>query len=169
MEKNRCSKANNIYTNCRLEAAKYDDRLSSRQGASEELGCSVSALADYELGIRTPPPYMILRMTDRYYAPELVCHYCSNECVLGKGRFIFPEFNDFDRITIRIVNALKGADDISDVLLDIAEDGKITANENRKIEMITKAIENINKAAMALQLFVAKNAVRLSIDTKANK
>lgn len=31
-----------------------------------------------------------------------------------------PEFNDFNRIAIRLVNAPKGADDISDFLLGIA-------------------------------------------------
>ena len=36
---------------CRKEAAKYNDRLNSREGAAELLGVSVSSLADYELGI----------------------------------------------------------------------------------------------------------------------
>lgn len=36
---------------CRKEAAKYNDKLNSREGAAEMLGVSVSSLADYELGI----------------------------------------------------------------------------------------------------------------------
>lgn len=48
---NGCGKTNeNIYFRCRKEAAKYDERLSSREGASELLGISVSSLSDYELG-----------------------------------------------------------------------------------------------------------------------
>ena len=35
---------------CRKEAAKYNDKLGSREGAAELLGISVSSLADYELG-----------------------------------------------------------------------------------------------------------------------
>lgn len=36
---NGCGKTNeNIYFRCRKEAAKYDERLSSREGASELLG-----------------------------------------------------------------------------------------------------------------------------------
>ncbi len=33
---------------CRKEAAKYNDKLNSREGAAEMLGVSVSSLADYE-------------------------------------------------------------------------------------------------------------------------
>ena len=42
--------AGNIYFRCRKEAAKYNDKLNSRESASELLGVSVSSLADYELG-----------------------------------------------------------------------------------------------------------------------
>ena len=35
---------------CRKEAAKYNKKLDSREGAAEMLGISVSSLADYELG-----------------------------------------------------------------------------------------------------------------------
>ena len=156
MGNGRKMKADNIYTRCRLEAAEYDDRLLTRERASEELGCSNSVLSDYELGIRVPQPYMVMRMVDRYRAPELLCYYCSNECVLGKDRYVFPEFSNLDRVTIKLVNALKQSNDISDVILDVAEDGKITANESRKMEMVTKAIDSIIKAANALQLFIAK-------------
>lgn len=46
-----CMKPNeNIYFRCRKEAAKYNDKLNSRESAAEMLGVSVSSLADYELG-----------------------------------------------------------------------------------------------------------------------
>lgn len=40
----------NVYFRARKEAAKYNERLSSREGAAELLGVSASTLADYELG-----------------------------------------------------------------------------------------------------------------------
>lgn len=43
--------ADNPFCIARLEAAKYNDRLLSKEGASEFLGVSVSTLSDYELGI----------------------------------------------------------------------------------------------------------------------
>lgn len=50
MEKGYTKVNDNIYFRSRKEAAMYDERLSSRERASELLGVSVSSLADYELG-----------------------------------------------------------------------------------------------------------------------
>lgn len=41
----------NIYRACREEAAKYNDKLRSRESAAELLGISTSTLSNYELGI----------------------------------------------------------------------------------------------------------------------
>ena len=40
----------NIFTQARYNAAKFNDRLNSREGASEELGIDRSRLARIELG-----------------------------------------------------------------------------------------------------------------------
>ena len=42
--------AGNPWYQARKKAAEYDDRLCSREGAAEQLGMSVSSLADAELG-----------------------------------------------------------------------------------------------------------------------
>lgn len=61
---------------CRKEAAKYNDKLSSREGAAEMLGVSVSSLADYELGItKVIPVDKIVLMAELYNAPELKAWY----------------------------------------------------------------------------------------------
>lgn len=51
MGTNPTKAAGNIYCQCRKEAAKYNDKLNSREGAAEVLGMSSSTLSDYELGI----------------------------------------------------------------------------------------------------------------------
>ena len=43
--------AGNPWYQARKKAAEYDDRLCSRESAAEQLGMSVSSLADAELGI----------------------------------------------------------------------------------------------------------------------
>ena len=40
---------NNVYFRARKNAAMYNEKLSSREGAAEMLGICVSTLADYEL------------------------------------------------------------------------------------------------------------------------
>ena len=78
MGTNPTKAADNIYCKCRKEAAKYNDKLNSREGAAELLGISASTLADYELGItKIIPADAILRMADLYNAPELRNHYCN--------------------------------------------------------------------------------------------
>lgn len=169
MGKGRSMKANNIYTRCRQAAAEYDDRLKTRERASEELGCSVSMLADYELDIRAPQPEMILKMADRYGAPELVRYYCSSVCPLGRNNQVLPEFSDFDRVAIMLVSALKDSEYISDVILEIAADGEISDKEVRKLDMVRQAMNNISKAADSLKLFVAKHEASQNLNGKKNE
>lgn len=78
MGTNPTKAAGNIYCQCRKEAAKYNDKLNSREGAAEVLGMSPSTLSDYELGItKIIPAENILRMADVYNAPQLKNHYCK--------------------------------------------------------------------------------------------
>lgn len=63
---------------CRKEAAKYNDKLNSREGAAEMLGVSVSSLADYELSItKVIPVDKVVLMAELYNAPELKAWYTT--------------------------------------------------------------------------------------------
>lgn len=76
----------NPWYEARKRAAEYDDRLSSREGAAESLGMSVSALADAELGLtKCMPVDKAVLMADRYNAPQLLNYYCLHECPLAAG------------------------------------------------------------------------------------
>ena len=84
MGQNPTKAASNIFCQKRKEAAKFNDRLNSREGASELIGVSPSALADYELGItKVVPVDVVIKMAEVYNAPELLSYYCHNECPLG--------------------------------------------------------------------------------------
>lgn len=63
----------NPWYEARMEAAKWDDRLLSREGAAELLGMSVSAVADAELNLtKCMPPDKAVQMADLYKAPHLL-------------------------------------------------------------------------------------------------
>ena len=86
--------AGNPWYEARKRAAEYDDRLSSREGAAESLGMSVSALADAELGLtKCMPVDKAVLMSDRYNAPQLLNYYClsrfSTTTSSGLGRMRF--------------------------------------------------------------------------------
>ena len=74
----------NMYFVCRKQAAKYNDKLNSRESAAELLGVSTSSLADYELGnTKVVPVDKVVLMADLYNAPELLNKYCQTECPIG--------------------------------------------------------------------------------------
>ena len=94
MEKECMNCGGSIYFQCRKEAAKYNDRLSSREGASEMLNVSVSSLSNYELGLTPVPTDVVVRMADLYGAPELEACYCKNDCPIGKRQNIATKIRD---------------------------------------------------------------------------
>lgn len=91
--------ADNMFCQARYEAAKFNERLSSREGAAEELGVDRTRLARIELGSVTPYPEEVLLMADIYRAPELKGNYCREMCPLGKGMPKIESHQDIDRIS----------------------------------------------------------------------
>ena len=128
--------ADNMFCQARYEAAKFNERLSSREGAAEELGVDRTRLARIELGSVTPYPEEVLLMADIYRAPELKGNYCREMCPLGKG---MPkiENQDIDRIALRALCSFRKINEAKELLLDITADGVITEDEKPDLEKIT--------------------------------
>ena len=107
----------NIYFRCRKEAAKYNDKLNSRESASELLGVSVSSLADYELGnTKVVPVDKVVLMADLYNAPQLLNCYCASECPIGCMREIATEI---EQTTTESDNVVKNVNLHSEELADL--------------------------------------------------
>lgn len=157
MGTNPTKAAGNIYCRCRKEAAKYNDKLSSREGAAELLGISPSTLADYELDItKIIPADNILRMADLYNAPEIRNYYCKNCCPLGTD---VPEvrIGELDRITVRALASLRSVSKVRENLLDITEDGRITEEEKPVLEEIIQNLDELSAIAQSLKAWTEKN------------
>lgn len=156
MGTNPTKAADNIYCRCRKEAAKYNDRLHSREGAAELLGYSSSSLAGWELGTDRPSPEAVMLMSDLYHAPELRNHYCRNECPLGGDT---PELGicELDRITVRAMASLRKISGVRDALLTITEDGIITEEEKPTLEEIIKSLDELSAIAQSLKAWSEKN------------
>lgn len=123
--------ADNMFCQARYEAAKFNERLSSREGAAEELGVDRTRLARIELGSVTPYPEEVLLMADIYRAPELKGNYCREMCPLGKG---MPkiENQDIDRIALRALCSFRKINE--------AKGGKIM--NVRKVQDMRKNVEH---------------------------
>ena len=145
---------------CRKEAAKYNDKLNSREGAAELLGVSVSSLADYELGItKAIPVDKVVLMAELYNAPELKAWYCAEECPIGRG-FPMPsaELSSVERTAMQLLKQLRESDvqDVKNTLIDITADGVISKDERANLARILEYLDELIKAAGELRLIGKK-------------
>lgn len=156
MGTNPTKAADNIYCRCRKEAAKYNDKLNSREGAAEFLGYSTSSLAGWELGTDRPSPEAVLLMSDLYHAPELRNYYCREACPLGGDT---PELSicELDRITVKAMASLRKISDVREELLSITEDGAITNDERPALEAIIRNLDELSAIAQSLKAWTEKN------------
>lgn len=156
MPKSATKAAQNVFYLARMEAATCNDRLASREGASEEIGIDRTRLARIELGSLTPYPEEVLLMAEAYGAPQLTNHYCSTCCPLGKETIPPCELLQIDRLTVQVLDAMRGASFIQGAILDVAGDGKVTAEEISKLERVRASLEEMEKASMALRIWIEK-------------
>lgn len=147
----------NPFCKARLEAAQYNDRLFSKEGASELLGVSVSTLSDYELGVtKVIPPDMVVKMADLYNAPELENYYCTNMCPLGCN---IPKASveELDRISLRALATFRKVEETREILLDITLDGVIAEDEKADLQKVLCNLEELEQIAQSMKLWVKKN------------
>lgn len=131
---------------CRKEAAKYNDKLGSREGAAELLGISVSSLADYELGnTKVIPVDKVVLMADIYNAPELMA-------------MPSPEIASVERTTMKLLKQLRQGDieQVKEKLIDITADGIISKDEWADLTEILDYLDGLIRAARELKLIGSK-------------
>ena len=154
-------KANeNIYFRCRKEAALYNDKLNSRESASELLGVSVSSLADYELGnTKVVPVDKVVLKADLYNAPQLMNSYGATECPIGCRKEIATEIKSLERTAVCFMDALRGGklEHYMNELTHIAIDGKINEDERDMMNEIVGYLNHIRVLVEELTLFHEKS------------
>ena len=157
--------AGNPWYEARINAAKYNERLYSREGAAEMLGMSVSSLADAELGTQKCMPVdKAVLMADLYNAPQMLNYYCLHECPIGCRHSISEQVSDLDRVTVKLFKNLrvKDLEALKDKLLDIAEDGVISEDEMPEMQDIIGYLDSLAKTVSELKITceIAKNGGR---------
>ena len=146
MGKGPINENNNVYFKARKRAAAYNERLYSREGASELLGISVSTLADYELGnTKVVPVDKVVLMADLYNAPELITGYCMGECPVHGFLPLATEEKSIQGITLRLLRGFNedGLRAMEEDLIEITEDGIISREELPKLKEILEKLEKI--------------------------
>lgn len=151
------STAANRYYLARMEAAKKNDHLSSREGASEETGIDRKRLQRIEIGTLNPYPEEAMLMADAYHSPELMNFYCTSACPIGEKMVPKAELQELDRLAVKFLNALERIKGADKSLLSIAADGKLTPDEIPAMEELLEAIKAISAVGYELEIFKEKH------------
>jgi hypothetical protein len=160
MESEYTIMAENIYFRYRKEAARYNEKLNSRAGASELLGISESSLTHYELGItKSVPVDVVVIMAELYNAPELRNLYCKEECPIGRSHSIATRELPIETVAVHLLHSMENADlkEMAKQLLRIASDGKITPEEAEELVPIQKQLTKISEAVSELNILIEKH------------
>jgi len=147
--------ASNPWYKARLEAAKWNDMLSSRAGAADMFHCSIDTIDRIENGLnKCMSVDMAVLMADKYNAPHLLNHYCLNECPIGCRQSLSEDVLSIERVTVKLLKGLRvdQLSDIKDKLVDIAADGVITDNEKPEIKEIISYLDELAKTVSELKI-----------------
>lgn len=150
-------KNENVYFEARKEASRWDDRLVSREMAASMLGVSPYTLADYELGnTKVVPVDKVMLMADLYRAPELKTGYCKHECPIGRNLPLATEQKGLEGIALRLIGGLEDAKEIQRGLIEIAQDGKVAANERSSWNKIIEQLNSLSEVISEIRLYAEK-------------
>lgn len=147
-----------IYKKARIQASETNDKLRSREGASELLDVSVGSLLNYETGVcKQIPADVVVKMAEIYNAPELMNYYCCNECPIGKNTVPHLELTDIGYLAIQISVSLKNPESMIDRLMEIVQDGIISKNEKPELKSIVGKLDGFSEKVQSLKLWAQKN------------
>lgn len=137
----------NIYQNARKVAGLTQER------AAEQLGLSLRSLADYESGLRLPPPDVADDMVTVYNSQLLAVQHLRNSA----SRFARELLPDVQAMALpeAAITLVEAIHDFSSAGMDheilrIARDGVISDDEQERFNCAVEQLQNITAAAIAL-------------------
>lgn len=149
----------NAWREARLEAAKYDESLSSRENVAERLGIGIDAVRRIENNVnKVMPVDTAVLMADLYCKPELKNYYCLHECPIGRDHPIVDTTSSIERVTVKLLKRLnvERLDEVKDRLIDIAEDGVISDDELDDLKSALDYLESLSRTINELKLIGQK-------------
>lgn len=149
----------NVYFEARKQAAEYDARLRSREGAAELLGVAPCTLADYELGVtKTLPADNVVRMAELYRAPHLKTEYCATKCSIGCAYacHLPTSRQRVELVALEIASAIPAIQTAKDDLISIAKDGVIKPSELKEFEHTVGMFDRLMKSIISLWIIRAE-------------
>ena len=159
MEKQSTRKNKNIYQLCREEQGL------TREKASEKMtGVSASRIEKIEYDLQDPTPYDVIHMADCYKRPDLCNYYCSHRCAIGARYVPEVEVAELSNIILETIASLNDINPLTNRLIQIARDGKITDDEIRDFAFISRKLDEVSLAIDSLNLWIDKTASENNIN-----
>ena len=149
----------NIY-----QLAREEKGLTREKAADLMPGFTAARIEKIEYGSQEPTPYDIVQMADCYGKPELCNHYCSHKCAIGDRYVPEVELSDLAGIILETIAGLNDVNSLTDRLIQIGRDGKITDDEVRDFALISNKLDTISLAVDSLNLWVDKTAAEKKIN-----
>lgn len=150
----------NIYQLCR-EAQGF-----TREKASEHMaGVSASRIEKIEYEMQEPTPYDIIQMADCYKRPDLCNYYCSHKCAIGDRYVPEVEISDLSNIILETIASLNEINPLTNRLIQMARDGKISDDEIKDFVIISKKLDEVSLAIDSMNLWVEKTICENRINT----
>ena len=109
-------------------------------------------------------PDEILAIAEAYKAPAIINYYCTHDCDIG-GKYISEvKPKELSQIAIETLNSLNKLAQVKDRLLEIVEDGTISADEAEDFCTIKSNLDKIARAVESLQLWLNESIAKGNID-----
>ncbi len=158
----KASKATeNIYYIARNKAAETNDVYTSREKAAVKLGIERSRLARIELDQIEPYAEEVDIMATAYDAPHLCTDYCNNICPIGihklEEQAKHTDVNSIERLVLKFLSSTQSMNELSKILVDITQDGKIDNDEIRDLQDVFKAMDSVSADIEAIKFWVLNN------------
>lgn len=155
MGRDASKSSENVWRSKRIEAAKWNDALSSQDSVADIIGVSRDTIRRVETSAnKVMPVDVAVLLSDLYNAPELLNYYCLHECPIGSRRAISDQAFEIDRATVRLTKALRkeNVQWFKHGLQDIAADGEISEDELPEFDEIMEELEEVSKIISELEI-----------------
>ena len=137
----------------------------TREKASEGMiGISAAKIEKIEYETQEPTPYDVVEMSKCYKRPDLCNYYCSHKCAIGKNNVPQIKLSDLSSIIIETTASINDIGPLTNRLIQIARDGRISDDEIHDFAIISSRLDNIAKAISALNMWVEKTAAENGIN-----
>ncbi len=148
--------ANNVFYKARMEAAKWNALLNSRESTAEVTGIDRTRLAYIELDSINPHPEEVLILSETYNAPELCNKFCSRACPLGKKTVNEVKADVLEQTVLQLLSVSQSLPKIKEELISIALNGVIDKDEYGRMEDILQSLEKAADSIHALKILFKK-------------